>query len=142
MTSILSIRFWVAIILTVVFLQYLPQIISPKCLFFNNNFFFGIIESNNLAIIISLVFLLIVFYYQKYITNRSAKIAIALIIAGTSSNILDRLFRGGAIDYISIWIWPIFNFADVLIVLGIIIFLSSRFLKTKKPRFFKEFFTH
>lgn len=41
------------------------------------------------------------------------------IAGAATSNYADRLIHGFVIDYISIWIWPIFNLADVIITLGI-----------------------
>ncbi len=47
----------------------------------------------------------------------------ALIIAGSLSNIFDRVVYGGVIDFIVLsykdWSWPIFNVADASIVLGV-----------------------
>ena len=48
-----------------------------------------------------------------------------LILAGGVSNLVDRIFQGGVIDFISLsvgdWQWPIFNFADIMIDLGVLI---------------------
>lgn len=45
-----------------------------------------------------------------------------LILAGAISNLLDRLIYSGVIDFIHIriagWSFPIFNVADILIVIG------------------------
>lgn len=44
-------------------------------------------------------------------------------IAGSISNLYDRILYGGVIDFIEIdflgFVWPTFNFADVAIVLGV-----------------------
>ena len=44
--------------------------------------------------------------------------AVALILAGSASNLIDRLRFGYAIDFVSAWGWPTFNVADVAIVAG------------------------
>jgi signal peptidase II len=50
-----------------------------------------------------------------------------LVVAGSTSNIIDRLIYGGVIDFIECsygsWCWPTFNFADMYIVLGILCML-------------------
>jgi signal peptidase II len=50
-----------------------------------------------------------------------------LIIAGSLSNIADRYWYGGVIDFIHLhygqWSWPIFNVADLAIVAGAIIIM-------------------
>ena len=57
--------------------------------------------------------------------------AISFIILGAISNLLDRLLFGFVIDYINIFIWPVFNLADVMIVGGIFIYILSEFKKPK-----------
>lgn len=46
-----------------------------------------------------------------------------LVIAGALSNIFDRVLHGGVIDFIRLnyhhFVWPIFNIADVSIVIGV-----------------------
>jgi signal peptidase II len=43
----------------------------------------------------------------------------ALVCAGAIGNWLDRLMRGHVIDFIHVRSWPVFNVADVLVVLGV-----------------------
>jgi signal peptidase II len=43
----------------------------------------------------------------------------ALVCAGAMGNGLDRLMRGHVIDFIHVHFGPVFNVADVLIVVGI-----------------------
>lgn len=46
----------------------------------------------------------------------------ALIVGGSISNCIDRFYYHGVIDFIHLqygdWSWPIFNIADVAIVIG------------------------
>jgi signal peptidase II len=55
-----------------------------------------------------------------------------LICVGSISNIIDRLTYFGVIDFIkltyySLWSWPIFNIADVCIVVGVCIMLLQTY---------------
>jgi signal peptidase II len=43
----------------------------------------------------------------------------AFICAGAIGNGLDRLIRGHVVDFIHVHFWPVFNVADVLIVVGV-----------------------
>jgi signal peptidase II len=57
---------------------------------------------------------------------------ISLIILGSASNIIDRIKFGYVIDYIDIKVWPVFNIADVLIVLGTAMLLIKYYKENKK----------
>ena len=53
-----------------------------------------------------------------------------LIISGSIGNLIDRIFRGYVIDFININIFnfPIFNIADICIVLGFIYLIIKIFI--------------
>lgn len=50
-------------------------------------------------------------------------IAFAFVWGGSIANIVDRLRFGGVVDYVHIWILPIFNIADLFITAGLITFV-------------------
>jgi signal peptidase II len=56
-------------------------------------------------------------------------IAFALIMAGAAGNLVDRVIRGRVIDFIYVhyyaWSYPVFNFADSAITIGVAIILIS-----------------
>lgn len=58
------------------------------------------------------------------------KIVLIFILAGATSNIIDRLCFGCVIDFIDLKIWPVFNFADIFISIGAI-WLILKNLKSK-----------
>ncbi len=43
------------------------------------------------------------------------------IAGGAVGNLFDRVLSGYVIDYISVWIWPVFNLADAVIFVGAVI---------------------
>lgn len=48
-------------------------------------------------------------------------VSTSLIIAGAASNLADRIAHGWVIDYFGPdWGWPVFNLADVVILVGVI----------------------
>lgn len=65
--------------------------------------------------------------------NRYLRWAMVLIAAGGIGNVIDRIRQGFVIDYLHATFinFPVFNFADVLIVMGAIGFglLSTFFIK-------------
>jgi signal peptidase II len=60
--------------------------------------------------------------WHKYGNNQSI-IAEVLIISASVSNLIDRVIYGGVVDFIIVSYgnlsWPVFNVADVAIVLGV-----------------------
>jgi signal peptidase II len=74
--------------------------------------------------IVIVFFILFLIYQEAFKKTRSDiffLFALLLILGGTIGNLIDRLFLGCIIDYIDLKIWPIFNLADVFIVIGVII---------------------
>ena len=89
-------------------------------------------------ILISLSILIIIFLLSL-IRNESAilsKLSISFIIGGALGNVLDRFTYGAVVDFISLhakgFSWYIFNIADMFIVLGVILFILSQFILSKK----------
>lgn len=39
-------------------------------------------------------------------------------MGGLAGNLFDRIWQNGVIDFLDFKIWPVFNIADVLIVVG------------------------
>jgi len=116
-------------------LQLIPVFIKPEFLLFNDHFILGYFGANNLAVI-----LLVVFSYLPIVTldkseNKTVRFSSVILLSSILSNLLDRIFRGGATDYISIKNWPTFNIADALIIVAIAI-LSIAYIK--KPRIEKD----
>jgi signal peptidase II len=51
----------------------------------------------------------------------------ALVLGGALGNAIDRVARGGVVDFIHIRFWPVFNVADIAVCAGIaLMFLGLR----------------
>ena len=46
---------------------------------------------------------------------------------GTLGNLIDRVYNGAVIDYLDFRVWPVFNLADIAIVVGTIAVLYASF---------------
>lgn len=51
--------------------------------------------------------------------GRLINVALALVVGGAAGNLFDRLSTGRVVDWIDFRIWPVFNFADTSVVLGL-----------------------
>ncbi len=72
-----------------------------------------------LSILLAILFMFLVLKLNL-IGNKRTGLAVCLIFSGIISNLIDRILRGGVVDYIDIRVWPVFNLSDVLILLGVI----------------------
>ena len=63
------------------------------------------------------------------------RISLGLISSGALGNAIDRVYFGGVIDFIDIFIynlhWPAFNFADIFITIGVIFLLFDNIFNKK-----------
>lgn len=91
---------------------------------------FSIGQNNLLEIIITNVIILGILIHfiiaQIDRMNPQTKFCSSLILAGGISNLLDRIIRGYVVDFIDVTPWinfPIFNIADMYIVIGWLLFV-------------------
>lgn len=79
--------------------------------------------------IIAFAFLLI--YQKSFMKKRRNMIAFGLVYGGLFGNMLDRILYGHVIDFLKVnfgsYEFPIFNLADIAIVIGFIIILYAVF---------------
>lgn len=92
---------------------------------------FSLLMIINVILIIFLVYLL--FFRWNKIAILSKKISVSLLLCGALINFIDRLLYSYVIDYITIWRFPVFNLADILIVGGAISWLYLEY-KEQCPR--------
>ena len=83
-----------------------------------------------LLIIISILVLIALFYYQKkFIMNNRNILSFSLLYAGIVGNLLNRLIYGYVIDFLDFKIfgynYPVFNIADICIVIGIFLLIIA-----------------
>ena len=79
----------------------------------------------NLIIVITLaiIMLLIIYIFNKKSYSVLEIISYSMLLSGSIGNLIDRIIYGYVIDYLDFNIlgydYPIFNFADICIVIGI-----------------------
>ena len=92
-----------------------------------------------LLIIVTFVFLAIFawFYIQEKNKSWLFNIAFGMIFAGCIGNLFDRLVFGYVRDFIQFAFWtdfPVFNFADAALCIGVVLFVISMLVGGIKNR--------
>jgi signal peptidase II len=96
---------------------------------------FGILQNQRvfLVIIPCLVLVGIIWYWRQIPENKwgfLSKWALILIISGAIGNLIDRLYLGFVVDYLYVALidFPVFNFADICVVVGVALLIPALFL--------------
>lgn len=106
-----------------------------------NNFFYitnvnntggawGIFSGNVLFLSIISIFVIILLYFffkEEKNINKLSVTYYGLLFAGIIGNLIDRVMNGYVTDFLNFYIigydYPVFNIADILIVLGIVLMI-------------------
>lgn len=106
-------------------IKYYPEYVS-----YNDGIFFGSVD-NNMLLILFLILGVFILGYLYIKSPEKSLLPLTLIASGAVSNILDRFFHKGVVDYINIELWSNFNLADVYIVIGALWYLWIVFRQVK-----------
>lgn len=97
-------------------------------------------ENNTLFIVITIIIGIFTSFFFLYtfvsFMNKHTIVGELMVCAGALSNLIDRIWYGGVADFIlisgSFWSWPVFNLADIFIVLGLGIMVLTGFIYHEK----------
>ncbi|MFA6537715.1 MAG: signal peptidase II, partial [Patescibacteria group bacterium] len=105
---------------------------------FNQNLAFGVQLPSFIIILLPIITISALSYWlirNKLNSNRE-NFALACIIGAAISNLSDRFFYGGVVDFLSVSIynfsWPSFNFADIIITVSAIYIIIKSLFKYEK----------
>ena len=101
---------------------------------------FGILSGKTLLII--LISVVMIIYLIREIKNHKESnlllVSSSLIISGAFGNLIDRIFRGYVIDFISFTLFnremPVFNLADTFITIGVILYIIMIIMESSNER--------
>ena len=93
----------------------------------NKGVSFGMLSGGGVPVIAFIAFSLVISGFLVWqmlkAETRIAMFGFAFIIGGALGNVIDRAIYGAVIDFILLywrqWSWPVFNFADMAITLGV-----------------------
>ncbi|MGQ0643980.1 MAG: signal peptidase II [Elusimicrobiota bacterium] len=95
---------------------------------------FGIFGGNNSWLILSttvILAILSVYYWRAGEQDARARAGLALLWGGALGNLMDRVLRGGVVDFLDFhwrgWHWPAFNVADSCICAGVALLALAGF---------------
>ena len=95
----------------------------------NSGISWGIVVNDYIFAIFWIIFVSILLLFllkPAQILNFKSKAApylFILILSGAISNLIDRFTYGCVVDFIDLKFWPVFNLADIFIVLGAVFLL-------------------
>lgn len=107
----------------------------------NTGMAFGFNSGNTKNIILSLFVIFIIISFirnQREQLDTKVVVAISMALGGGISNIIDRIFRGGVLDFIKIPFIPNFNIADLCICLGWLLIVIFLIIYTQKEDVLKK----
>ncbi len=85
-----------------------------------------------IAISMALLIAVVIVTWKSREMNWTTGVALALILGGASSNLLDRIRFGQVVDFLDVYYrsyhWPTFNLADSAIVVGAGLIILELFL--------------
>lgn len=96
----------------------------------NKGIIFGLFNQNNILWIVITTFFIgiILYFYQR---EKNYRLSLSFLLAGALGNLIDRVAYGFVIDFLDFKIWPVFNFADMYLVIGVLLTLLLHAKKTK-----------
>lgn len=101
----------------------------------NTGMALGFNEGNGKNIFLTIFVLGIIMVFMKnqseQIDNKT-RLSLLFVIAGGISNLIDRIFRGAVLDFIKLYKLPVFNIADLYVVIGWVLLIVFLIIYSRK----------
>ena len=98
---------------------------------FNPGGAFGIFqEQSEIFLVATVVVVVLILVWVRNLDDPRLALPLGLVVGGGLGNVFDRIFRdhgGRVVDFIDLHVWPIFNVADMGVVLGVLWILVLSF---------------
>ena len=124
------------LIILIIFLLLIILDRISKILFFEKHFgvinymensggLWGLFPGNNSLLVILTLIVVLILSLFLWSRKEKSKIPIAIVLAGLISNLIDRISVGYVHDFIDFRFWPVFNFSDAYVMIGVIILIVN-----------------
>ncbi|MFA5840607.1 MAG: signal peptidase II [Candidatus Margulisiibacteriota bacterium] len=87
-------------------------------------------------VVIGVLATAVILYFHFKVPRRHiySQIALAFILGGSIGNLFDRISLGFVVDYIDFGFWPVFNLADIMINVGVIMIAAHILTEDKRGK--------
>ncbi|MCT4621370.1 MAG: signal peptidase II [Marinisporobacter sp.] len=85
---------------------------------------FGILKHQKIFFVVMTILVIggiVVFLKKQKNLHKLVPYSLSLIVGGAIGNLIDRVRLGYVVDYFDFRIWPVFNIADISIVIGAVL---------------------
>lgn len=99
---------------------------------YNSGGAFGILQGlPEVFLIATVVTAVVILFWIRKLDQPGWIAPLGLVLGGGLGNVVDRIFRdtgGRVVDFVDLYVWPVFNLADACIVIGVgwILLVGSR----------------
>jgi signal peptidase II len=109
---------------------YITYILNPGAAF-------GMLANQtNFFIVISLLVVFGVLVGYRYLPKERiwVRLASGLLVGGALGNLIDRVRLGRVVDFLDFRVWPVFNLADIAIVVGALLLIIDIWRSDKEKQ--------
>ena len=85
---------------------------------------YGFFLTTGTAVIIAVI---LYHFYAMLRDKQFLHVSLGLVVGGAIGNFIDRVRLGYVVDFIDFHFWPIFNIADILLVIGVSLYIIKTF---------------
>lgn len=99
---------------------------------------FGILPDQRIFFVVAGILLLVcaIFFYGKIKkSDRVLKFGVINLLSGATANLIDRIQSGLVTDFLHFGSWPVFNIADVAIVVGMFVTVYALLLNSEEKSY-------
>lgn len=102
----------------------------------NRGIAFGMLGNHGslIAFISSMVVLILIIAILASIDDSQIFWPLALLVAGSAGNLIDRFVHGSVTDFIHFPYWPAFNLADIFIVIGVLLLIKALIMRPSRKQ--------